>query len=68
MVNGVVHWVIAGMMLPMMDGTNPCVKEGRIKGFGTFGKNYGAMMIGGFLMGRLLYGAIVGWIYRVPGS
>jgi hypothetical protein len=33
-----------------------------------FGKAHGAMMVVGFLMGHLLYGAIVGWIYTVPGS
>jgi hypothetical protein len=68
MANALVHWAIAGMMLPMMDGMNRCVQDGRIKGFGAYGKNYGAMMVGGFLMGHLLYGAIVGWIYRVPGT
>lgn len=67
-INAVVHWLIGGMVLPMMDGMNPCVKDGRVRGFGLYGKNYGAMMIVGFLMGHLLYGAIVGWVYSVPGS
>jgi hypothetical protein len=68
LVNAVVHWLIAGMALPMMDGMNPCVKDARIKGFGLYAKNYGGMMVVGFLMAHLLYGAIVGWIYTVPGS
>jgi hypothetical protein len=63
---GAIHWVIAGVVLPMMDGMNACVKGGRIGAFGAFGKNYGAMMVVGFLMGHLLYGAIVGWLYTVP--
>jgi magnesium-transporting ATPase (P-type) len=67
-INGVVHWLIGGMVLPMMDGMNPCVKDGRMKGLGLFGKNYGGMMVVGFLMSHLVYGAIVGWIYRVLGS
>lgn len=66
MINAVVHWLIAGMVLPMMDGMNPCVKDGRIKAFGAYGKNYGMMMVVGFLVGHLLYGAVVGWLYSVP--
>jgi hypothetical protein len=68
MINAVVHWLIGGMVLPMFDSMNPCVGDGRMKGFGAYGKAHGAMMVVGFFMGHLLYGAIVGWIYRVPGS
>lgn len=67
-INAVVHWILGGMVLPMMDRMNPCVKDGRIKGFGAYGKSYGGMMVAGFLMGHLVYGAIVGVIYRVPGG
>ncbi len=66
LIGGVIHWVIAGIMLPIMDGMNRCVQDDRIRGFGAFGKNYGAMMIAGFLIGHLLYGLIVGWLYTVP--
>lgn len=66
LLGGFIHWVIGGAVLPMMDGINPCVKDGRIRGFGAYGKNYGAMMVAGFLMGHLLYGAIVGWLYTIP--
>lgn len=61
-----VHWLIAGMVLPMMDRMNPCVKDGRIRPFGAYGKKYGMMMAVGFLMGHLIYGAVVGWLYSVP--
>lgn len=62
----VVHWLIGGLVLPAMDGMNPCVRNGRIRAFGAFGSNYGAMMVAGFLMGHLLFGLIVGWLYDVP--
>lgn len=68
LVNAVVHWLIAGFVVPMMDRMNPCVKDGRIKGFGLFGKNYSGIMVVGFLMGHLVFGAIVGWFYEVPGT
>lgn len=64
----VVHWLVAGLALPAMDRMNHCVGEGTIRGFGPYGRNYGAMMVVGFMMGHLLYGAIVGWLYTVPGT
>lgn len=66
LVLGLGHWAIAGIMLPVMDRMNPCVRDGRIEGFGAFGSGRGAMMIAGFLMSHLAFGALVGWIYRVP--
>lgn len=63
---GLVHWAIGGVLLPMMDGMNRCVREGRIEAFGAFGSKRGAMMVAGFLMGHLLYGLVVGWLYTVP--
>lgn len=58
-----VHWLAAGSALPAMDGMNPCVRAGHIQPFGAFGRNYGGMMIIGFLMGHLVYGALVGLLY-----
>lgn len=60
-----VHWLAAGSSLPLMDGMNPCVRDGHIRPFGVFGRNYGGMMIFGFLMGHLVYGALVGLLYDV---
>lgn len=63
---GFVHWIVAGLAFPLMDRANACVSDGRIRGFGVMGRNYGVMMIIGLLMGHVVYGAIVGGIYRVP--
>lgn len=68
LLGGIVHWALAGIMLPLMDGMSRCVKDGRIAGFGAFGAKRGGMMIVGFLMGHLLYGLVVGWLYTVPGA
>jgi hypothetical protein len=65
---GLIHWAIAGILLPMMDGMNSCVRSGKLEGFGAFGAKRGGMMIAGFLMGHLLYGLIVGWLYTVPAT
>lgn len=63
---GVAHFAAAGAAFPLMDRANPCVRDGRIRGFGPFGKNYGLMMIMGLFMGHVVYGAIVGAIYHTP--
>lgn len=61
---GLVHWLVAGFGLPVMDAMNPCVRDGRTRGFGLFGKDQGVMMVLGFMAGHLVYGALVGWLYR----
>lgn len=63
---GLFHWLVGGILLPVMDGMNRCVRDGRLKRFGAFGSGRGGMMIAGFLMGHLLYGLVVGWLYAVP--
>lgn len=64
---GLVHWLIAGFIVPLMDRMNPCVQDGRIQAFGLFGSNYSGSMVVGYLIGHLVYGAVVGWLYKVPG-
>lgn len=64
---GVVHWVAAGIGFPFLDRMNACVADGRMRGFGVMGRNYGPMMVLGLLMGHVVYGAIVGAIYTLPG-
>lgn len=63
-----VHGAAAGVGFPMLDAVNPCVRNGRMRGFGFFGRGYGIMMILGLLAGHVLYGALVGWLYTVPGT
>lgn len=63
---GAFHGLAAGAGFPMLDALNPCVRDGRMRGFGMFGKEYGVMMVMGLLAGHLAFGAIVGWLYTVP--
>jgi hypothetical protein len=63
---GLAHGLAAGAGFPMLDRMNPCVRDGRMRGFGLFGRGYGWMMTAGLLMGHIVYGAIVGWLYAVP--
>lgn len=65
---GAVHGVGAGAGFPMLDALNPCVQGGRMRGFGLFGRGYGIMMVVGLLAGHVVYGAIIGWLYTVPGA
>lgn len=66
LLGGLIHWGIAGVVLPGMDSINRCVRAGKLEPLGAFGSGRGAMMILGFLMGHLLFGLIVGWLYAVP--
>jgi hypothetical protein len=63
---GALHGVAAGAGFPMLDSINPCVRDGRMRGFGLFGRGYGIMMTLGLLAGHVVYGAVVGWLYTVP--
>lgn len=65
---GAVHGIAAGAGFPLLDRINPCVRDGRVRGFGPFGIGYGPMMTLGLLAGHLVFGAVVGWLYTVPGS
>jgi hypothetical protein len=65
---GAVHGVAAGAGFPVLDAMNPCVRDGRMRGFGLMGRGYGALMTLGLLGGHVVYGALVGWLYTVPGT
>ncbi len=68
MVFGVVHWIAAGMMLPLMDGMNGCVKRNAMNPMQVFANGYGGGAVATFLIGHLIFGAVVGWLYTVQGS
>ncbi len=63
---GTAHGVVAGAGFPLLDALNPCVREGRMRGFGLMGRGYGVFMTLGLLAGHVIYGALVGWLYTVP--
>ena len=65
---GAVHGPVAGAGFPVLDRLNPCVRDGRLRGFGLFGIGYGPIMTLGLLAGHLVFGAVVGWLYTVPGQ
>lgn len=67
MLIGAAHGVAAGAGFPLLDRLNPCVRDGRVRGFQFFGSGYGPMMIAGLFAGHLAFGAIVGFLYTVPG-
>ncbi|HEX7022740.1 MAG TPA: hypothetical protein VF171_07770 [Trueperaceae bacterium] len=65
---GVYHWGLASLVLPLMDSLNPCVKRGSLRGMGAYAWRGGMAMVAVFLIGHLLYGLVVGWLYTVPAG
>ncbi len=65
---GLAHWLVAGLALRMMDGMNSCVKHNAMNPIGFFANGYGSGAVLTFLVGHLIFGAIVGWLYSVPGA
>ena len=55
------------MMLPAMDKMNGCVQRDAMHPMQWFASGYGGGAVGTFLVGHLIFGAIFGWLYHVPG-
>lgn len=65
---GAVHGVIAGMAFGMMPAMHPRMGEGEVLAPpGPFGSNYGPMVPVGVIVLHIIFGAVVGWLYTVPG-
>lgn len=56
---GLLHWLIGGLMLPVMDAMNRTVKSGRETPLQPFASGYGAGAVLTFLIGHLIYGVVV---------
>jgi len=60
---GLVHWAVVGMALGMMPVMHPRMRSGEIDAPGFYALSYPPMTAMGFLMLRLVFGAIVGALY-----
>lgn len=65
---GVLHWLIAGLVLPGMDALNPSVRAGQTPPLKVFATGYGGGAVVTFLIGHLLYGAALGAAYDLDGG
>ncbi len=65
---GIAHCIVGSLALPMMDGMNGCVKRNAMNPMRFFASGYGTGAVVTFLVGHLIFGAIVGWLYSVPGT
>ncbi len=65
---GIAHWIVGSLALPMMDGMNGCVKRNAMNPMRLFANGYGSGAVVTFLIGHLIYGAVVGWLYSVRGT
>jgi hypothetical protein len=60
---GVIHAVIGGLFLWALPALHPAIPD-VLPAPGPFGINFGATSVAGFIVFHLIYGAIVGGIYR----
>ncbi len=66
---GAAHGVIAGMAFGMMPAMHPRMGSGGVLAApGPFGINYGSMIPVGVMMLHVIFGAVVGWLYSLPGA
>ena len=56
---GLIHTLISGVLMHVLDRINPCVSQGSVKGLGYFASNYGIPAIITFITGHLLYAVII---------
>lgn len=56
---GLIHTLISGMLVHILDRFNPCVTQGSIKGLGYFASNYGITATITFTAGHIIYAIIV---------
>ena len=64
MANGLPHWLIGGLVVPLLDRTSGCVKRGMVEALGPFA-NASRRAFLAFLIGHLAYGATVGFMYSL---
>lgn len=60
---GILHWLIASLVLPGLDRMNPMVRTDRMPALKVFASGYGPVTLALFLTGHLVYGAVVGAMY-----
>ena len=60
---GILHWLIASLVLPGLDRINPVVRTGRMPALRVFASGYGPVTMGLFLTGHHMCGAVVGAVY-----
>ncbi len=65
LIYGAILWIVAGLMMPVVGLMHPLIKAGQMPSPGLFMIGMGGMMaVMGSLMGHLLYGVVLGGIYK----
>lgn len=56
---GLVHTLISGILMHVLDGLNPCVAQGSIRRLGYFAYNYGVTAVITFVAGHVIYAVVI---------
>jgi len=65
---GILHWIIAGLVIPLMDDANPGVRGGFVLPVGVFAYKYGLATMASFALAHLAYGLTLGLLYSKFGG
>ena len=61
---GLIHGLMTGaIVMPMMGSIHPAIKAGKIEAPGFFGKNKGEATPAGMVVGHILFGVVLGFVY-----
>lgn len=61
---GVVLWVLALLMLTSMGAVHPAIRRGQVQDPGPAATNFGKLTPVASLLGHLVYGVVLGWLYQ----
>lgn len=65
---GILHWIIAGLISPIMDDANLGVRSGLVLPVGAFAYKYGLASMASFALAHLAYGLALGLLYSQFGG
>lgn len=61
---GVLLWVLALLMLTSIGAVHPAIRRGQVREPGGAATNFGKMTPVGSLLGHVVYGLVLGWLYQ----
>jgi hypothetical protein len=61
---GLVHAIISGFVMGALGEIHPLMRDGLLRAPGLFASNFGSATVALFVVGHVVYGAVVGLLYK----